>query len=290
MQNKILNGKLLAKEILDKVGVSIQNIQNTGKRSPCLVVILVGDDPASAVYVRNKKNACTKVGIKSIEFVLPSSILDTELHELIQQLNLDHNVDGILLQLPLPANLDAKCLIDSISPQKDVDGFSRQNMGALALNNPEICPCTPHGIMYILDSIPEISYYGKNVVILGSSTIVGRPMALELINRGATVTICNSKTRNLNEVVSRADILVVAVGKANFVQGTWLKKGCIVIDVGINRLADGSLCGDVDFNSAIDIASYITPVPGGVGPMTIAMLIQNTLSCYKIIHNLSGIY
>ncbi len=282
MQNKILNGKLLAQEILDNVSLEIKNIQNNKQRVPCLAVILIGNDPASAVYVRNKKIACSKVGIKSLEFILSDNVTQIELTKLVDQLNTNNDVDGILVQLPLPKHLDGKLIIDSIFSNKDVDGFSRYNMGSLALNVPNIRPCTPHGVMYILDSIQDMQYQGKHAVILGTSTIVGRPMMLELINRGATVTVCNSKTPDVAGIIAMADILVVAVGKPNFAQGSWLKKNCIVIDVGINRLDTGNLCGDVDFATAVDLASYITPVPGGVGPMTIAMLIQNTLTCYEI--------
>ena len=280
MQGKILNGKFLAQQILDKISLSVNQLLLDKKRVPCLAVVLVGNDPASEVYVRNKKHACAKVGIKSLEFKLADVTSQSELLDLINKLNLDDTIDGILVQLPLPKHLDSKLIIDSILPNKDVDGFSRYNMGSLALNNPNICPCTPHGVMYMLDSI-NTQYHGKHAVILGSSTIVGRPMALELMNRSATVTVCNSKTQNLRDIVATADILVAAVGKPNFVHGSWLKKDSIVIDVGINRLHDGTLCGDVDFATAIEVAKYITPVPGGVGPMTIAMLIQNTLHCYE---------
>ena len=228
-----------------------------------------------------KKNACEKVALKSLEYILPAETSQTELVKLIQQLNADDSVDGILVQLPLPAHLDSKLIIDSILPNKDVDGFHRYNMGSLALKDPNICPCTPHGVMYMLDSI-NLEYHGKHAVILGTSNIVGRPMALELINRGATVTMCNSKTRNVVELIGAADIVIAAIGRPNFVQGAWLKPGCIAIDVGINRLETGKLCGDIEFAGAFERAQYITPVPGGVGPMTIAMLLKNTLHCYKL--------
>lgn len=279
--NKIINGKLAAEKILTSLKLQIKQIELNQQRLPALAVVLVGDDPASQVYVRNKKTACAKVGVKSLEFCLPAMTTQAELLELIARLNSDETVDGILVQLPLPKSLDSKIVIDAIVPNKDVDGFNRYNMGSLALKDPNLCPCTPHGVMYLLDEL-KVNYFGKNAVILGTSNIVGRPMALELINRGATVTMCNSKTLHVEQVIASADILIAAIGKPNFVHGSWLKKGAIAIDVGINRLATGKLCGDIDFESALDNAQYITPVPGGVGPMTIAMLLQNTLQCYHL--------
>jgi methylenetetrahydrofolate dehydrogenase (NADP+)/methenyltetrahydrofolate cyclohydrolase len=281
MNEKILCGKTLSQQILDTVSDEVENLRVNNQRQPALAVVLVGSDPASQVYVRNKKNACDKVAVKSLEYILPAETSQVELVNLIQQLNADESVDGILVQLPLPAHLDSKLIIDSILPNKDVDGFHRYNMGSLALKDPNICPCTPHGVMYMLDSI-NLEYHGKHAVILGTSNIVGRPMALELINRGATVTMCNSKTRNVVELIGAADIVIAAIGRPNFVQGAWLKPGCIAIDVGINRLDTGKLCGDIEFTSAFERAQYITPVPGGVGPMTIAMLLKNTLHCYKL--------
>jgi methylenetetrahydrofolate dehydrogenase (NADP+)/methenyltetrahydrofolate cyclohydrolase len=281
MNEKILCGKTLSQQILDMVSDEVENLRVNNQRQPALAVVLVGSDPASQVYVRNKKNACEKVAVKSLEYILPAETNQAELVNLIQQLNADESVDGILVQLPLPAHLDSKLIIDSILPNKDVDGFHRYNMGSLALKDPNICPCTPHGVMYMLDSI-NLEYHGKHAVILGTSNIVGRPMALELINRGATVTMCNSKTRNVVELIGAADIVIAAIGRPNFVQGAWLKPGCIAIDVGINRLETGKLCGDIEFASAFERAQYITPVPGGVGPMTIAMLLKNTLHCYKL--------
>ncbi|MBX9866346.1 MAG: bifunctional methylenetetrahydrofolate dehydrogenase/methenyltetrahydrofolate cyclohydrolase FolD [Burkholderiales bacterium] len=281
MNEKILCGKTLSQQILDTVSDEVENLRVNNQRQPALAVVLVGSDPASQVYVRNKKNACEKVAVKSLEYILPAETNQAELVNLIQQLNADESVDGILVQLPLPAHLDSKLIIDSILPNKDVDGFHRYNMGSLALKDPNICPCTPHGVMYMLDSI-NLEYHGKHAVILGTSNIVGRPMALELINRGATVTMCNSKTCNVVELIGAADIVIAAIGRPNFVQGAWLKPGCIAIDVGINRLDTGKLCGDIEFTSAFERAQYITPVPGGVGPMTIAMLLKNTLHCYKL--------
>lgn len=280
-ENKIIKGSELASQLLAEISQYIISLISTNCRRPCLAVILVGNDPASQIYVKNKKAACLKVGIKSMEFLLAATTSQAELLTLINQLNQDTTVDGVLVQLPLPGHLDSKLVIDSILPTKDVDGFHRLNMGSLALADPRICPCTPHGVMYLLDSL-NLNYHGKEAVILGASNIVGRPMALELMNRGATVTICNSKTQHLAEVISRADILVAAIGKPEFVQGSWLKSGCIAIDVGINRLATGKLCGDINFESALAKVQYITPVPGGVGPLTIAMLLRNTLRCYKL--------
>lgn len=283
-QAQIISGKKLSDEILSSITETISGILQRGSRVPCLAVVLVGENPASQVYVRNKKNTCHKVGVKSLEYLLPAETTQEDLIELIKQLNNDDTVDGILVQLPLPEHLDSKFVIDTITPNKDVDGFHRYNMGSLALKDPNICPCTPHGVMYMLDSI-KVDYYGKHVVVLGTSNIVGRPMALELINRGATVTMCNSKTKNIPELVSSADIVVAAVGRPNFVKGEWLKNGAIAIDVGINRLDSGKLCGDIDYDSSLDKAAYITPVPGGVGPMTIAMLLRNTLHCYNLNSN-----
>ena len=275
--NKILNGKEFATDILNDLSHQVAKC----KRPPCLAVILVGTNAASMVYVNNKKNACKKVGITSIAHELPETTTEIELLEIIKLLNKDENVDGILVQLPLPEHLNSKLIIDNIAPHKDVDGFHRYNMGSLALNDPQICPCTPHGVMYMLDKL-NITYHGLHAVIIGMSNIVGRPMALELINRGTTVTICNSKTRNLPEVTAHADLVVVGTGRPKMVKASWIKPGAIVIDIGMNRLDDGKLCGDVDFDEVLPVAGYITPVPGGVGLMTIAMLMQNTLHCYKL--------
>ncbi len=281
LNEKIISGKELSKRILTDISEYVEDLVVNHLRQPCLAVVLVGNDPASQVYVRNKKNACLQVGIKSLEYTLAEDTTQEELVNLIKKLNADYSVDGILVQLPLPKHLDSKLVIDTILPNKDVDGFHRYNMGSLALRDPNICPCTPHGVMYMLDSI-KVDYHGKHAVILGTSNIVGRPMALELMNRGTTVTMCNSKTRNVAEIIGSADILVAAIGKPKFVQSQWLKPGSIAIDVGINRLENGKLCGDIDFENAIEKVQYITPVPGGVGPMTIAMLLKNTLRCYKL--------
>lgn len=278
-EKKIINGKALAAQIQGDISREISQLAN--KRQPALAVVLVGDDPASQVYVRNKKAACAAVGIKSVEHLLPANTTEEELLALVNKLNHDATIDGILVQLPLPKQLNSKLVIDTILPSKDVDGFHRYNMGSLALNNPQICPCTPHGVMYMLDSL-NLHYHGKNAVIIGASNIVGRPMALELLNRGVTVTVCNSKTINLADITKTADILIVAVGLAKMIKANFVKDGAIVIDVGMNRDNNGKLCGDVDFDDVINKVSFITPVPGGVGPMTIAMLIKNTMTCYHL--------
>lgn len=254
-----------------------------GLRAPGLAVILVGDDPASEVYVGSKRRACEEVGFTSKSFDLPASTTQAELLSLIDELNADTSVDGILVQLPLPANLDAQALLERIDPFKDVDGFHPFNMGRLAQRNPALRPCTPRGVMTLFDSI-GLDLHGLNAVVVGASNIVGRPMSLELLLGGATTTVCHRFTRDLQEHVGRADVLVVAVGKANFIPGAWIKPGAVVIDVGINRSTDGKLVGDVEFSAAAARASYITPVPGGVGPMTVATLMQNTLQACDTWH------
>ena len=272
----IIDGKKIAKDlrasIIDKVSVL--------DRAPGLAVILVGDDPASAVYVRNKNNACKEVGFYSEKINKPASITQAELLTEIERLNDDDNVDGILVQLPLPAHLDANDVIEAIDPAKDVDGFHSENIGKLMQNKSFLRPCTPKGVMTMLATI-GIDLVGKNCVVVGASNIVGRPMAMELLNARATVTICNSKTQDLSEKVKQADVVVAAVGIPKMIQGDWIKEGAIVIDVGINKLDSGKLVGDVDFDSAQDKAAWITPVPGGVGPMTIATLLENTLIAYE---------
>lgn len=277
LEHKKLSGKNLASSILADIKLQIDKICE--KRKPTLAVILVGENLASKIYVKNKIATCKQVGINSIAHILPEDTNAKQLLEIIQQLNLDDNVDGILVQLPLPKHLNSSVILETILPSKDVDGFHSLNMGALALNRSLINPCTPYGIIQMLNQL-NIEYKGLFAVILGSSNIVGRPMALEFLNRGATVTICNSKTKNLPAVTRLADVLVVAIGKPNLVKSDWVKNDSIIIDVGINRLPNGTLCGDVDFTEVIKKVKYITPVPGGVGPMTIAMLVKNTLWCY----------
>lgn len=276
---QVLNGVTLSADILDNLVQEMQ--QFTDYRAPCLSVVLVGENTASKVYVDNKKKACAKIGFESVSYCLDENVNEKELILLIDKLNQDKAIDGILVQLPLPPHINSNIIVDHIAPHKDVDGFHRYNIGSLALNQANITPCTPHGIMYMLDSIKTI-FAGLRCVVIGSSNIVGRPMALELINRGATVTICNSKTIDLPQIVKTADLIVVAVGKPKFVKANWIKPGAIVIDVGISRLDNGNLCGDVDYENVMPLTSYITPVPGGVGPMTIAMLMSNTMFCYKL--------
>ena len=242
---------------------------------------MVGNDPASEVYVGHKRRACNEVGIYSRSYDLPENTTHHELVKLIDQLNSDHFIDGILVQLPLPEHLDASLIIERIDPSKDVDGFHPVNVGRLTLRIPGLRPCTPYGVMRLLESTGE-SPKGKHAVIVGASNIVGRPMMLELLLVGATVTVCHRFTKNTAELVSQADIVVVAVGKQDLVKGEWIKPGATVIDVGVNRLDSGKLVGDVEFEKAAERAAWITPVPGGVGPMTVAMLMKNTLTaCEK---------
>ncbi len=285
MTAKIIDGVALAKSIRSQAAQRVDRCKSQG-RPPGLTVILVGDNPASQVYVRNKVKACEEVGIRSQLIQKPQSLDQSELLALIGQLNADPSVDGILVQLPLPPQIDAHRVIESIAADKDVDGFHVSNAGALMTGKPLFQPCTPYGVMTMLESI-SAPIRGANAVILGASNIVGKPMAMMLLAAGATVTICNSKTRNLQEHTRRADILVAAVGRARMVTADMVKPGAIVIDVGINRLADGRLAGDVDTAAVCRVASAITPVPGGVGPMTIAMLLINTLESAERRLNLS---
>jgi methylenetetrahydrofolate dehydrogenase (NADP+)/methenyltetrahydrofolate cyclohydrolase len=243
-------------------------------------VILVGDDPASHIYIKNKEKACKEVGIKSYEHMLSVTTTEKELLAVVSQLNRDKNVHGILVQLPLPAHIRSEKILEAVSPQKDIDGFHPMSQGLLLLGAEGFRPCTPLGIMKLLDSI-HYDLKGKNAVVVGRSNIVGKPIALMLLERHATVTICHSRTASLRDEVSRADVVVVAIGKANFVRGDWIKPGAVVMDVGVNRLPNGKLAGDVEFETAKDKASFITPVPGGVGPMTICMLLFNTLKAAK---------
>lgn len=277
MSAQILDGKAIANEMISEIAKVVNIRQQEGKRSPGLAVVLVGDHAASAVYVRNKKRACEAAGIRSISHDLPASISEESLLTLIKELNQDTSVDGILVQLPLPPHLDADKVLALIDPSKDVDGFHPYNIGRLALKMPGLRPCTPYGVMTLLEKT-GIEIKGKDAVVVGASNIVGRPMMLELLLAHATVTICHSQTQDLEKKIRAADIVVVGIGRPNFIPGAWIKPNAVVIDVGINRLADGSLCGDVDFQAAKEHASWITPVPGGVGPMTVAVLMQNTLT------------
>jgi len=271
----IIDGKQIAKQL--RTGITKQ-VAKLG-RKPGLAVVLVGDDPASSVYVRNKDNACKEVGFYSEKINKPASITQAELLSEVERLNNDDKIDGILVQLPLPSHLDANQVIEAINPNKDVDGFHSENIGKLMQNKAYLRPCTPKGVMTML-ATTGIDLVGKDCVVVGASNIVGRPMSMELLNARATVTICNSKTQDLSSKVKQADIVVAAVGIPKLIQGDWIKEGAIVIDVGINRLDDGSLSGDVDFDLAQQKAAWITPVPGGVGPMTIATLLENTLTAY----------
>jgi len=276
MLAKILDGKALSESILEDVGVRIREHLKQGGRAPSLAVVLVGDNPASHVYVRHKQKACDKVGVVSQRYDLPDTITQVELLELVDTLNRDDDVDGILVQLPLPVHIDSSVVVEHIDPDKDVDGFHPYNVGCLAQRCPRLRPCTPFGIMRLLAQTGR-ELKGLDATVVGASNIVGRPISLELLTAGCTVSVCHRFTKNLEPFVRQADLLVVAVGKPGFISGDWVKPGAIVVDVGINRLDDGRLCGDVVFEEARKKASWITPVPGGVGPMTVAMLLENTL-------------
>lgn len=276
MTAQIIDGKQIAANVRKDVAARIKQRLSEGKRAPCLAVVIVGDDPASHVYVRNKKNACKEVGILSESYDLPDTTNQAELLSLVDKLNRDANVDGILVQLPLPDALDANEILERIKPEKDVDGFHAFNLGRLAQRMPVLRPCTPKGVIKLLEST-GINFKGQEAVVVGASNIVGRPMSLELLLAGCTVTTTHRFTRDLPGHLARADIVVVGVGIPELVKGEWIKEGAIVIDVGINRLEDGRLVGDVEFAPAAERASWITPVPGGVGPMTVACLMENTL-------------
>lgn len=276
MAAQLIDGKAVAEKLIAKVGDGVQARLAAGKRAPALAVILVGEDPASAVYVGSKKRSCEKAGIRSLAYDLPADTSQQALLDIIDRLNADAEVDGILVQLPLPKQIDPQAVIERIDPKKDVDGFHPYNMGRLAIKMPLLRPCTPRGVMTLLEEY-GIDPKGKKAVIVGASNIVGRPQALEMLLARATVTVCHSATADLAAEVAAADIVVAAVGIPNFVKGEWIKPGAVVIDVGINRLDSGKLCGDVAFAAAAERAGFITPVPGGVGPMTVATLLQNTL-------------
>ena len=272
----IIDGKVVSAHIRQELSSEVKELGI----KPKLAVILVGNDPASAVYVRNKQKACIETGIEPLQITLPENTAEDDLLALIDELNSDESVNGILVQLPLPKTISEKKVIERISPKKDVDAFTYESVGKIVEGNYGFLPCTPAGIMELL-KFYNISPEGKECVIIGRSNIVGKPMALLLLNANGTVTVCHSKTHDLKEVTKRADILVVAIGKPNFVTSDMVKDGAVVIDVGINRLPDGKLCGDVAFDEVAEIASFITPVPGGVGPMTITMLMKNTVSAAK---------
>jgi len=276
MTAKLMLGKNIAHEVRNKVRTSIKSRVSQGLSTPGLAVILVGQDAASKVYIKHKIRACEDVGINSYAQYLDSNVSQDEVLELIEKLNKEPDVHGILVQLPLPDHMQVAKILDAIAPEKDVDGFHPQNLGRLAQRRPSIRPCTPYGIMVLLEHY-EIDPKRKHAVVVGASNIVGRPMSLELLLAGATVTICHKFTQDLEAHVNRADILVVAVGKPGLIKGEWIKQDATVIDVGMNRLGNGKLVGDVDYATAVQRAAWITPVPGGVGPMTVAMLMQNTL-------------
>ena len=275
MTARIIDGSALSQKIRAEVGERAAQLTARGV-TPGLAVVLVGEDPASQVYVRNKVAACEKAGIHSVMERYPASLTEEELLERVRALNADDSIHGILVQLPLPAHMNALKVIEAIAAEKDVDGFHVSNAGLLMTGQPLFRPCTPYGVMKMLES-ENVTLRGAEAVVVGASNIVGKPMAMLLLAAGATVTLCNSKTRDLAAHTGRADIVVVATGRARMVTGEMIKPGAIVIDVGINRGEDGKLCGDVDFASASEVAAAITPVPGGVGPMTIAMLMVNTL-------------
>ena len=278
--SKIISGKEISLAVKERVAEQVKEMKKDGIE-PCLAVILVGDDPASRVYVNNKKKACEFCGIRSLEYLLPADATQEELNLLVEKLNNDKSVNGILCQLPLPKHLNEKEVLNLIKPEKDVDAFHPENVGHIMIGDYNFLPCTPAGIMEML-RFEGIDLDGKHCVIIGRSNIVGKPMAMLMLKENATVTVCHSHTKNLKEIVAQADVVVAAVGKAGFVTADMIKDGAVVIDVGINRNEDGKLCGDVDFDACKKKASYITPVPGGVGPMTIATLMQNTIAAAKI--------
>ena len=280
MTARLLDGKAIAQAVRDNVGRQVAALKAAGKRVPGLAVVIVGQDPASQIYVRNKHLACEAAGMHSPVIVMPDTTTQQEVIDVVRGLNADPAIDGILVQLPVPKHIDSKAVIDTIAVEKDVDGFSPENLGLLAQRTPRLRPCTPYGCMKMLEHA-GIDPKGMDAVVLGQSNIVGRPAALELLMRGATVTICHSQTKDLVGHVRRADLIVAGIGKPEFVKGEWIKPGAVVLDVGINRLPSGKVVGDVEFETAKEKASWITPVPGGVGPMTIAMLIQNTLEAYQ---------
>ncbi len=277
---KLIDGKLVSAQVKEQVREEAQAIYEKHGIKAGLAVVIVGNDPASRVYVNNKKKACEAVGFQSFEYALPEETTQEELLELVETLNNDPNVNGILVQLPVPKQIDDTAIINAIAPEKDVDAFHPENVGRIMIGDYAFLPCTPAGVMELIDST-GVEIAGKKCVVIGRSNIVGKPMAMLLLHRSGTVTICHSRTQDLPSVTREADILVAAVGRANFVTADMVKEGAVVIDVGINRLDNGKLCGDVDFAAVEPKASWITPVPGGAGPMTIAMLMKNTLTAMK---------
>lgn len=279
MSAKIIDGKKISESLRLSISEAVKN-RKEGTRAPGLAVIIVGDNPASRIYVNNKKKACEMCGFYSVEYALDENAEEKELLELIERLNKDEKIDGILCQLPLPKQIDENKVIDAIAPEKDVDGFSPVNTGNLLSGKPCFAPCTPAGVVEML-KYEGIEIAGKHCVIVGRSNIVGKPAALLMLRENATVTVCHSRTKNLAEEVRRADIVIAAIGRASFITADMIKEGAVVVDVGINRLENGKVTGDVDFDAVREKASYITPVPGGVGPMTITMLMKNTLESYN---------
>ncbi len=279
--SNIINGKEISASVKERIRLETEKLFNETGVKPGLAVIIVGDDPASRIYVNNKKKACTDIGFNSWEYALPAETTEAELLELINKLNADPSVHGILCQLPLPKHLDEKTVINAIDPKKDADAFHPVNVGKIMIGDYDFLPCTPAGVMELIHST-GVSVSGKKCVVVGRSNIVGKPMAMLLLHESGTVTICHSRTKDLAAECREADILVVATGVAKMVKGDMVKEGAVVIDVGMDRDENGKLCGDVDFDSVVPKASFITPVPGGVGPMTIAMLMSNTLTACKI--------
>jgi methylenetetrahydrofolate dehydrogenase (NADP+)/methenyltetrahydrofolate cyclohydrolase len=275
----IIDGKKVSSQIIEHIASEVKSLKLKTEKSPGLAVILVGDDPASAVYVRNKNKTCTNIGFQSFENILPSDTSELKLLNLIDELNNNDHINGILVQLPLPKHISSHKILEAIKPEKDVDGFHLQNVGRLVTGNPSFIPCTPAGIIQLLDYY-SVDLEGKNAVVLGRSNIVGKPVAFLLLEKNATVTICHSRTKDLSKITRQADVLIAAIGKPNFVTADMVKDGSVIIDVGINRV-EGKLVGDVDYQVVSQKVSLITPVPGGVGPMTIAMLMANTLQSFK---------
>jgi methylenetetrahydrofolate dehydrogenase (NADP+)/methenyltetrahydrofolate cyclohydrolase len=277
--DKIIDGKAIAAKIREEIAAGVAMLKSKGV-TPGLAVVLVGDDPASQVYVRMKEQACEKAGIYSDEHKLPKETTEAQLLALVDELNRDERIDGILVQLPLPRQIDESKVLEAISPKKDVDGFHPYNVGRLVTGNPLFQPCTPYGVMKMIEHT-GVDLTGKEVVVVGRSNIVGKPVALMCLAQHATVTICHSRTKDLAAQVAKADVLIAAVGRAEMIKGSWIKPGAVVIDVGVNRVGDKKLVGDVEFDAALERAGAITPVPGGVGPMTITMLLYNTLESAK---------
>ncbi len=280
MTARLIDGKAIALALRNDIKAAVTSLREQGRRAPGLAVVLVGADPASQIYVRHKHQACEAAGMHSVVHMLPADSSEADVMQVVHQLNNDPAIDGILVQLPVPKQIRGKAVIDAIAVEKDVDGFNPENFGLLAQRTPRLRPCTPYGVIKMLEH-EKIDVSGLDAVVIGQSNIVGRPMALELLMKGATVTICHSQTKDLPGHVQRADLVVAGIGKPEFVLGEWIKPGAIVIDVGLNRLETGKIVGDVEFAAAAAKASWITPVPGGVGPMTIAMLMQNTLEAYQ---------